>query len=370
MSAQSTPTTRSRFAGCLLAGAVGDALGAPVEFLSRTEIIQRFGPGGITDFVSAYGGIGKITDDTQMTLFTAEGLLRAYVRGCKKGIVSFPSVAARAYLRWLTTQGERPALEMAGGGEVDGWLIRQNELHDCRAPGNTCLAALREMRSLGEPARNDSKGCGGVMRVAPVGLFTWRQGHSSPQPAFDLANELAALTHGHPTGVLASGALAVLIHAVVGGSPLPAAIATAKACLRKEDRNEETLKALEQAELLASGNARHEEAIAALGKGWVAEEALAISVYCALVARDLEHGVITAVNHDGDSDSTGAIAGNLLGAMHGVDVIPRRWLEPLELKNVIGEVAEDLHDFVDWPIGQFSPDREASSRIWEKYPGW
>ena len=86
MSAQSSTTTRSPFTGCLLASAVGDALGAPIEFLSRSEIVERFGPGGITDFASAYGGIGKITDDTRMMLFAAEALLRAYVRGCTKGI--------------------------------------------------------------------------------------------------------------------------------------------------------------------------------------------------------------------------------------------------------------------------------------------
>lgn len=70
-----------------------------------------------------------------------------------------------------------------------------------------------------------------------------------------------------------------------------------------------------------------------------------------------------AVNHDGDSDLTGAIAGNLLGAMHGVEAIPARWLEPLELRNVISEVAEDLYAFKDWPIGQFCPDSEASRSI-------
>lgn len=208
------------------------------------------------------------------------------------------------------------------------------------------------------------------MRVAPVGLFRWRQGRTSPEAPFELANEVAALTHGHPTGVLASGALAVLVHAVVQGSPLPAGVAAAKACLRKEDRHEETLQALEQAEQLVAANVPHEEAIAALGQGWVAEEALAISLYCALVAQNLEHGVIMAVNHDGDSDSTGAIAGNLLGAMHGVEAIPQRWLETLELRNMIAEVAEDLYAFRDWPISENCADSEASRRIWEKYPGW
>lgn len=77
---------RERFQGCLLGGAVGDALGAPVEFHSREQILAQFGPEGITAFAPAYGGVGCITDDTQMTLFTTEGLLRHWVRGSMRGI--------------------------------------------------------------------------------------------------------------------------------------------------------------------------------------------------------------------------------------------------------------------------------------------
>lgn len=83
---------RERYQGCLLGGAVGDALGAPVEFMRRSEIIREFGPQGITDLAPAYGKLGAITDDTQMTLFAAEGALRAYVRGTLRGICSPPSV--------------------------------------------------------------------------------------------------------------------------------------------------------------------------------------------------------------------------------------------------------------------------------------
>src|SRR5215469_1142760 len=100
---------QSLFRGCLLGGAVGDALGAPVEFMSYANIVREFGPEGIRDFAPAYGRLGAITDDTQMTLFTAEGLLRAYVRGCLKGICHPPSVVHHAYLRWLITQGENPS---------------------------------------------------------------------------------------------------------------------------------------------------------------------------------------------------------------------------------------------------------------------
>ncbi|MFM7786598.1 MAG: ADP-ribosylglycohydrolase family protein, partial [Gammaproteobacteria bacterium] len=203
---------QSRFAGCLLGGAVGDALGAPVEFMTRAQILQRFGPAGIRGYAPAYGGPGRITDDTQMTLFTAEGLIRAWVRGCLRGLSSCPDVTANAYLRWLHTQGERPARDIAVGMDAPGWLFRQTELHSRRAPGSTCLSALRSMTSLGEPARNNSKGCGGVMRVAPVGLFAWRlAGQESARDAFRLGTDLAALTHGHPTGSLTAGVLAVLV---------------------------------------------------------------------------------------------------------------------------------------------------------------
>lgn len=368
---QQRRTVQGRFAGCLLGGAIGDALGAPVEFMKRAEILRKFGPKGITQYAPAYGGLGMITDDTQMTLFTAEGLIRAWVRGCMKGITTYSGVTAHAYLRWLQTQGERPTCDIDFGTDETGWLFQQRELHSRRAPGNTCLAALRAMKSLGEPARNDSKGCGGVMRVAPVGLFAWRlRQQDSPHDAFRLGAELAALTHGHPTGALTGGVLAVLILALTDGASLPEALVVSKAILRSEPGHEETLRAIELAETLAASGQPHEAAISQLGQGWIAEEALAISIYCALVARNFKHGVILAVNHDGDSDSTGSITGNLLGAMHGVRAIPAEWLEPLELREVITSLAEDLYAFKDWEIGEYSENAEMNQRIWQKYPGF
>jgi ADP-ribosylglycohydrolase len=362
-------TARLRFLGCLLGGAVGDALGAPVEFMRRTEILYRFGPSGITSYAPAYGGLGTITDDTQMTLFTAEGLIRGWVRFRSKGITSHSGVVAHAYLRWLQTQGGRPTCNIDLGTDGPGWLFQHRRLHDRRAPGHTCLSALQAMSFLGEPARNGSKGCGGVMRSAPVGLFAWRQ-QASPREAFELGTELAALTHGHPTGSLTGGVLAVLILALTDGASLPQALAASKAILGTGTGHEETLDAIAAAERLSVSGLPHEEAIARLGQGWIAEEALAISIYCALVARDFRQGVILAVNHDGDSDSTGAIAGNLLGTMLGAKAIPAEWLDPLELREVITELAEDLYAFPDWDIGEPSQDEELDRRIWQKYPGF
>jgi len=239
---QQRRTVHNRFLGCLLGGAVGDAMGAPVEFMRRSEILRRFGPKGLTAYAPAYGGLGVITDDTQMTLFTAEGLLRARVRDCLKGITTYSGVTAHAYLRWLQTQGERPT---CGGFSTDnepGWLFKQRELHSRRAPGMACLSALKAMKSFGDPARNHSKGCGGVMRVAPVGLFGWRlPGEFPPEATFRLGVELAALTHGHPTGALTAGVFAVLVLALTDGATLLDALTASKEILRQQPHHEETL---------------------------------------------------------------------------------------------------------------------------------
>ncbi|WP_373190306.1 ADP-ribosylglycohydrolase family protein [Halomonas sp.] len=366
-----TPTLQERFTGCLLGGAVGDALGAPVEFMRRQQILERFGPQGISEYSPAFGGLGRITDDTQLTLFTAEGLLRADVRGSLRGMCHPPAIIAHAYLRWLVTQGGTPTPKMQRTldyslKEAPGWLIQHRDLHSRRAPGNTCLSALQTMSSMGDKAVNNSKGCGGVMRVAPVGLYLWPS--TATGRAFNLACEAAALTHAHPSGILPAGVLAEVILQLLHGQSLPEALELAKAELLNHDAHLETLQFLSTAIELADSDLSPEQAIPFLGEGWVAEEALAIAVYCALVAEDFRHGVTLAVNHDGDSDSTGSIAGNILGVMNGVDAIPASWLEPLELREVIAEIARDLLAVNEWDVDEMGG--EDNDWVFEKYPGF
>lgn len=360
---------RSRFRATLLAGAVGDALGAPIEFDSRQEIVARHGPSGLRDFAPAFGRTGSITDDTQMTLFTAEGLLRAHVRGCLKGITSVPGVTRHAYLRWLETQGETAPEEVGH----DGWLWQVRALHARRAPGNTCLAALRApLREGSFAARNDSKGCGGVMRAAPVGLFAWHDRHEPhiADDTFDTAVATAAITHGHPDGQAPAGVLALLVLRLLEGAALADAVHEAQSLLRARAWAGGTLDALTAALHAARrGGAPSPEAIASLGAGWVGDEALAIAVYCALVTPGLESALVLAVNHGGDSDSTGAIAGNLLGAARGVEAIPSRWLEALELRDEITAVADDLLDCRNWDLS-WAAEGKDHERVWERYPGW
>ncbi|WP_368448773.1 ADP-ribosylglycohydrolase family protein [Cobetia amphilecti] len=358
----------SRFRGCLLGGAVGDALGAAVEFLSHEEIQARFGSDGIADYAPAYGGLGRITDDTQMTLFTAEGLLRSHVRGCLRGITTQSGLVSSAYERWLYTQGERSRQETEQEWLDSGWLIKQRELHSRRAPGMTCLSALKQMRAYGDRAQNDSKGCGGVMRVAPVGLFAHAMG-ASHEMCFELGEEVCALTHGHVTGQLTGGVLAVMIQCLVAGDAMAQALAHALCILERKPGCDDTLQALEQARALAESETSAPAAVVLLGLGWIAEEALAIAVYCALTARDYRSAIQLAVNHDGDSDSTGAITGNLLGAQWGEEAIPSDWLAPLELRDVIGEIAKDLHDCPRWELYTDGGGKD-EKWAWEKYPGY
>ncbi len=380
---------RNRFRGCLIGGAVGDALGAPVEFMSHGQIVREFGPQGIKDYVPAFGRLGAITDDTQMTLFTAEGLLRGFVRGCVRGISSYEGVVDHAYQRWLLSQGES---SLNKDVRRDGWLWEHKDLHSRRAPGLTCLSAMKSKRKFGEMANNDSKGCGGVMRVAPVGMFAWHQRNeeSTVRRCFDLGCGVSGLTHGHITGKLTAGVFAVLVFELLQGNTLERALFYARRLLDagadkggESDGNRhslssvhgvsaeyaETAAAIDHAIRLAASSERPgPEQVAKLGEGWVAEEALAISVYCALVARDFEEGVSLAVNHSGDSDSTGAITGNLLGASLGVDAIPGRWRKPLELKRVINSIADDLYEYPGWSIAH-SYDAEDNKRIVARYPG-
>lgn len=355
----------SRFRGCLLGGAVGDALGAPVEFMSLSRICKHYGTGGIRDYAEWNGRRGAITDETQMTLFTAEGLLRALVQERNEGSANYSVVMANAYQRWLRTQGETNSHGLDPLVQESGWLYSLKELHAQRAPGRTCRAALRAATGLGPPAQNDSKGSGGVMRTAPVGLFA-----QSIEESFELGCQTAALTHGHPTGWLAAGALAVMITAIRQGATLSDAIDSALDCLELKPDHEDVLAALELADDLAYEGIDPDMAIAQLGGGWLAEEALAIATYCALVAPSFSDGIIMAVNHDGDSDTTGALAGNLLGVIWGEQSIPTPWLKQLELRKVIAEVAEDLHNCRQWSIGPGAASDGFNRQIWAKYPGY
>ena len=325
---------KSRFRGCLMGGAIGDALGFPVEFLSLESIKRNYGDEGIRR-LKIKNGISRFSDDTQMTLFTAEGLIKARERG-----VTLKRSIYLSYLDWLKTQYESTPVSDKG-------LLSVTTLYDRRAPGNTCLSALNSglEGGISQPI-NSSKGCGGVMRTAPVALYCYAKG-ANALGADELAAEAAAITHGHTLGHLPSYALNHIIYEILGGAELSDAIKRAiEATEARYTQNDAAMgiSKMRVAVMLAEHpNMSDEKAIYMLGGGWVAEEALAISIYCALKYKDDFLGAIaTAVNHDGDSDSTGAITGNIIGAYLGYEAIPSDLSEPIEARDVIIEMADAL----------------------------
>ena len=343
-----------RIRGCLLGGAVGDALGYPVEFMTAKDIRRQYGSEGMIRYAEPDGD-ALFSDDTQMTLFTACGLLYGIThRNLLGDTFSLPVAIHRAYLDWFASQ-------QGGGKPRAAWILRVPELCDRRAPGATCTGALAlgMMGSCSTPI-NSSKGCGGVMRVAPIGLYPMTTGQSVL-----LGAEAAAITHGHPLGYLSAAALACIIHQLVFNEPLPLdeivtqSGQTLKKLFPDSGYVQELSQLLDRAAELARADMRDEAAIAKLGEGWVGEEALAIAVYCCLRHRaSFEDAVTAAVNHSGDSDSTGAITGNIMGAMLGDGAIPSYYTDRLELRWLIEELADDLYDGV--------PD-EPDARWMEKY---
>lgn len=331
----------------LLGGAIGDSLGAEIEFLSLAEIRRRF-PDGISELPRHMGLHGAITDDTQMTLFTVEGILRARVRGALKGICHPPSVIHHALLRWYRTQGGNPKVQTDDVG-----LINDPRLRIRRAPGNTCLSSLAASTHYGDVARNNSKGCGTIMRVAPIGLMFPRDQVRA------MAIETSALTHGHRTGQLAAAAWAEMLSDVAGGADLEKTAAQTVETYARLPGGEETAHAI-QAALRAPRDGAG-ETVEFLGGGWTAEEALSIALYACLAGNSFEDALLIAATHGGDSDSTAAIAGNMLGLLDPAAVLRHRWAEIVEGADIISQVVRDYR--------QLSSDISAAEALFEVYPG-
>lgn len=300
----------SQVAGCLFGGALGDAFGYPVEFTRLPVIRARYGPRGI-QMPQFRDGRLVVSDDTQLTLFTLEGLLRGLGGGEPVEDIR------RAYLDWLDTQGYGPPHHRPFGD-----LAGEPALRAVRDPGTTCVNALQN-GGRGTTARplNRSKGCGGVMRVAPIGLFPDRLSISQ---AFEMGMKAAALTHGHPTGYLSAGVMAATVRGLMEGMALRDAVVRSLAELAAFPGQEETRDAVERA---LGPVARVQD----LGEGWVGEEALAIGLHAALQAETFPAALALAANHDGDSDSTAGIAGQLWGAWKGVADIPHPWITALDV---------------------------------------
>lgn len=334
--------------GSLVGGAVGDALGYAVEFSPLYEIQNKYGEKGIVEYELNTKGVAEFSDDTQMSLFTAEGLLTAVAdgKGCIREICPYIS---KAYEHWYATQ-TRPVFALSRS-----WLSYVASLWSDRAPGTTCMSSLYQLTlEDGLPVVNNSKGCGGVMRVAPIGIFSAAHPELiNFEDAGFLAGYAAEVTHKHKLSTYSSVALAMIVSACLGCEAMD------RDTLRviivdkvfkllelyfREDKNLDFLyNRVLKAMALAESNESDPIAIRQLGEGWVAEETLAIAIFSVIrYINDFEKCIVCSVNHSGDSDSTGAVAGNIIGAIVGYNAIPDKYKINLELHDLLVTVADDL----------------------------
>ena len=192
------------------------------------------------------------------------------------------------------------------------------------------------------------------MRVAPVALFGLGEGRFSDIEQIDrIAADAAEMTHQHPLGYIPAALMTHVVYrlATDDAPTCDALVAYVEEGLDTLDRlfsqhanSMEYMRMLvKKAFEMASSDLPDPEAVEIIGGGWVGEEALAIALYCAVKHfDDFERAMVAAVNHSGDSDSTGAITGNILGAAIGYDALPEFYKKDLELHDVILAVADDL----------------------------
>ncbi|WP_326516663.1 ADP-ribosylglycohydrolase family protein [Ligilactobacillus murinus] len=312
-----------QLAGCLLGGALGDALGYPVEFEKVSQMSQDHDFDKIVDKLI-------VSDDTQMTLFTAnalllDGNLRINTWNC--------------YQDWLETQFKQGKSELSH--RPISWLMEYPEMYASREPGRTCLMTL--MRGipgdLNEPI-NQSKGCGALMRVAPLAFI-------DREDLYLVAIENSALTHGHQMSHIASAALVSLLRYISEGETLCDSVSLMRQDIKRIFMDSLEVKVfddlLQQAIFAGEKDFDDMEIISRLGEGWVAEETLAIALYCSLkYSNDLKKALRVAVFHDGDSDSTGSVTGQILGTLLGAKKLPQEEIKRLDLLEPLMKMIERL----------------------------
>ncbi len=289
--------SRTHAEAILFGLALGDALGYPTEFLTLNEGIRlRYGAQGIQEPPNP----ALYSDDTQMTVALTEGLLDA---GFNADLDTQMNAIAKRFIEW------------------------KHSAENNRAPGNTCMIGVRHYEE-GMPWRESgvasSKGCGSAMRVATIGYFYQ---HDEAMLRI-VADSSGIITHGHSAAVAASIAGAYLVKLALDGVHPDAYLGRVQAFVGGIS-NDFDQAMLRLGHVLAWGS--EEAALRHLGEGWVGEEAIALAMYCVMrYPDDYVGGVRRGANTDGDSDSIACIAGGILGARLGLDVIPLDWRQRCE----------------------------------------
>jgi len=293
--------------GIIFGLAIGDALGAPTEFISLPEIKQKYGAEGIRELPEP----ALFTDDTQMSVAIAEALIQA-------GSQDIESIMA------------------AVKDEFTAW---RHSPENNRSPGGTCLEGVSRMERgihWSKSGVSDSKGCGSAMRPAPIGYLY----AGDPEKLREVAHASGICTHGHPAADAACIGATYLVKLALERTP-PEELIQELLSFTAGISNEWDEAILKIEQCLSWDD--EEDALEFLGRGWVGEEAVALALYCFLRYPDsYEKAVLRGANTNGDSDSIACIAGSISGAYLGINAIPAKWVECIEKTAYLGDLAARL----------------------------
>jgi ADP-ribosyl-[dinitrogen reductase] hydrolase len=269
-------TLQDRALGAYLGFAVGDALGATVEFMTKGEIAAQY---GVHDRIIGGGWLkiapGKVTDDTEMALALGRSLIR-------RGGLDLADLCEE-FAAWLKT------------GPID--------------VGNTCRRGIRRYLTEGSvaaPFFEGDAGNGAAMRVAPLALATF----GDPGTAQNWCRAQCHVTHHHPLSDSAALALVRMVHTLLAGEGKAAARAIADS-------------------LVEEHRAFRFEPYRGLSSAFVVDTMHTV-MHFYFNSSSFAECVVTTVNQGGDADTTGALAAMLAGATHGVSAIPAGWLARLD----------------------------------------
>lgn len=332
---------KEKISNIIKAGAIGDAFGYNVEFQSWEHI--RITYDGPIMFSNCDNYIAS--DDTQMTLFCLEALKKDYQKNYNN-----ENILKRIYeyyLDWNATQYH----DLVSKSD----FAKQKELHKRQAPGKTCLTALGSGRcGTMENKINDSKGCGGIMRVAPIAFL-----NKSLEDIIYLGNMQSAITHGHPEGYLSSGFFAGLLHLGIKGSSFEEAYKEVKNKISQDKESTDFINYLNILEKNLEVEFKNpNEMTEVLGEGWTGETALGLAVYAFKHGKSFEHTLIISTNHRGDSDSTASMAGQLFAAFNNLESEDLEVYNKIDLKNVIDKSLDNLEIINDFKEPEVKINKE------------
>ncbi|OJJ19645.1 hypothetical protein BKI52_22140 [marine bacterium AO1-C] len=326
---------KTKITGVAFGMAIGDGLGYPAEFLKREEIQAKLLENG---FLHPDNAFIEVTDDTQMALAVAKALYH-----CEDLEPATLETSLRKYfIEWL------------------------NDPANNRAPGMTCLASCERLEKglpWLEATDKSSKGCGANMRVLPVGFLNFTDAMIP-----EVAQFQAAITHGHPTALVASELTAITVYKLINGTSPDQLLNTLFEYAEGQKLNyhteylqrlwdrppfrtpqefiqlgwEECLEKLKAVQEGLLKNDEHIDPCAIGGAGWTAEESFATALYCFLLSPDNPLKVLqSAMCTSGDSDSIACLAGGFVGAYLGIDALPVDRVQNVEYQ-------EELKELVKW----------------------